>query len=201
MNQSLAAVIGAIALIALPAGSAAAKAHRGTTPKTVLTDKQFMREAAVGGMSEVELGKLGVERAQSADVKAFAQRMVDDHSKANDQLKQLASREGVTLPADVNAKERATMTRLAKMSGAEFDKAYMRDMVTDHDKDVSLFERQSSRESNADLKAWIDQTLPTLEEHQHMAKDVAGKIGAEPPGAHAERAPMRDASPSVSDAR
>jgi len=143
-----------------------------------LSDTQFMREAAVGGMAEVDLGQIGVQRAQNPEVKQFAQRMVDDHSKANEELKQVAAKRSVTLPGDVDAKHKATIDRLSKLSGAAFDKAYMRDMVGDHVHDVSLFERQSASGKDADLKSWIDQTLPTLKEHEQMAKDVAGKVGA-----------------------
>jgi putative membrane protein len=176
----------------------AANAHKGQA----MSDTQFMREAAIGGMAEVDLGKIGVQRAENPDVKQFAQRMVDDHSKANDQLKQVAEKRGVALPGDVDAKHKAAIDRLSKLSGPAFDKAYMRDMVTDHNHDVSLFERQSASGKDDELKSWVDQTLPTLKEHQDMAKDVAAKVGAEPGTRVHGTAPRpgRNA-PEVSEAR
>ncbi|MGB8985687.1 MAG: DUF4142 domain-containing protein, partial [Candidatus Sulfotelmatobacter sp.] len=89
------------------------------------SDKKFVREAAQGGMAEVELGKLATEKASSPEVKKFGQRMVDDHSKANDQLKEVASSQGITLPSELSAKDEMTEERLSKLSGEQFDKAYM----------------------------------------------------------------------------
>ena len=140
-------------------------------------DKTFMMKAARGGMAEVELGRLATEKASSADVKQFGQRMVDDHGKANDELKGLASQKNVTLPADLDAKHKATRDRLSKLSGAAFDKAYMADMVADHNADVAEFARVSKRAKDADVKAFAAKTLPTLQEHQRLAKEVAGKVG------------------------
>jgi putative membrane protein len=139
-------------------------------------DKAFATEAAMGGMAEVELGKLAVEKASNADVKQFGQRMVDDHGKANDELKAWASQNNVTLPAELGAKHKATHARLAKLSGDAFDKAYMRDMVADHNKDVAAFQRASKTAKNADLKAWAAKTLPTLQEHQKLSKEINAKV-------------------------
>jgi putative membrane protein len=91
-------------------------------------DTKFMQEAATGGMAEVELGWLAADKASSPDVKQFGQRMVDDHSKANDELKSLASQKGVTLPASPDAAQKAMQVRLSKLSTAEFDRAYMQDI-------------------------------------------------------------------------
>ncbi|HEX6974169.1 MAG TPA: DUF4142 domain-containing protein [Vicinamibacterales bacterium] len=157
------------------------RTSQGTTADTqgmvAATDKTFATQAAVGGMAEVELGKLAAEKASNSDVKQFGQRMVDDHGKANDELKSWASQHNVTLPADLDAKHKATRDRLSKLSGEAFDKAYMREMVTDHNKDVAEFQRASKTAKNADLKAWAGKTLPTLQEHQRMAKDINAKVG------------------------
>ena len=104
--------------------------------------------------------------------------MVDDHSKANDELKAYASQKGVTLPAEVDPAHKATEARLSKLSGEAFDKAYMADMVKDHDKDVAAFKHASTSATDADLKAWAVKTLPTLQEHQTMAKSINAKVGA-----------------------
>ena len=117
-------------------------------------DQAFVKEAAVGGMAEVELGNLAKQNAASADVKQFGDRMVTDHGKANDELKQWASQKNVTLPTELDAKHKATRDRLAKLNGAAFDKAYMQDMVTDHKQDVAKFRKESTSAHDADLKAW-----------------------------------------------
>jgi putative membrane protein len=141
-------------------------------------DRQFIKTAAEGGLAEVELGKLASEKGSSDEVKQFGQRMVTDHTKANDELKQLASSKGVDVPKDLNAKHKATRERLAKLSGAEFDKAYMKDMVQDHQKDVSEFRAESNKAKDSDLKSFASKTLPTLEEHLNQAKSIAPKVGA-----------------------
>ena len=140
-------------------------------------DSAFMHTAAIGGMAEVELGKLGVANATSSDVKQFAQRMVDDHSKANDELKALAAQKNVTLPAQLDAKHKAVVDKLAKQKGAAFDAAYMSEMVNDHNTDVALFQKESKSGKDAETKAWAAKTLPTLQEHQKMAKEIHAKTG------------------------
>jgi len=146
--------------------------------KMSAADSKFVHEAAMGGMAEVDLGKLAADKASSPDVKQFGQRMADDHSKANDELKALAMQKGVTLPTAVDPAHKAVADKLAKLSGPAFDKAYMQDMVKDHDKDVAAFKHASTSAADADLKAWAGKTLPTLEEHQTMAKSINGKLGA-----------------------
>lgn len=141
-------------------------------------DREFMLKAAQGGMMEVRLGEMAAERASNQEVKQFGQRMATDHGKANNELKDLAARKNVTLPAEVEAKHKATHDRLMKLSGAAFDREYMREMVKDHDKDVALFEKAAQSSRDTELKNWAAQTLPTLREHQKMARDIASKVGA-----------------------
>jgi len=161
-----------------PAGQSSKSADAAAAGKLSATDTKFVHEAAVGGMAEVALGRLAAQKASSPDVKQFGQRMVDDHSKANDELKTYASQKGVTLPADLDQAHKATEARLSKLSGEAFDKAYMADMVKDHDKDVASFKHASTTANDADLKAWASKTLPTLQEHQTMAKSINSKVGA-----------------------
>ena len=137
------------------------------------SDKKFVREAAEGGLAEVELGQLAAEKASSEEVKKFGQRMVDDHSKANDQLKQIASSKGVTVPDKVSAKDKMLKERLSKLSGPSFDKAYMQDMVKDHKKDVAEFKRESMSAKDNDVKDFAAKTLPTLKEHLQQAEGIA----------------------------
>lgn len=140
---------------------------------TMSADQKFVRDAAEGGMAEVELGKLAVQKASSQDVKNFGQRMVDDHSKANDQLKQIAENKGITVPAKLDAKDRALKARLSKLSGDSFDRAYMENMVKDHKKDVADFQRESESGSDPDVKQFASQTLPTLQQHLQQAESIA----------------------------
>lgn len=179
MKQTLVAAVAAIALAGAPAfaqtGQSKTAAKSGA-PATA--DQAFAKEAAVGGMAEVELGNLAKQNAASADVKQFGDRMVTDHGKANDELKQWASGKNVTLPTDLDAKQKALKGRLSKLNGDAFDKAYMHEMVMDHQHDVAAFKKESASGKDAELKAWAGQTLPTLQDHLKMAQDTAAKVGA-----------------------
>jgi putative membrane protein len=137
-----------------------------------VADAKFMKKAASGGMAEVELGKLAVQKASSDQVKQFGQRMIDDHSKANEQLNQLASQEHIDLPKQPYAKERETKARLEKLSGVEFDQAYMTDMVNDHKQDVAEFQQESTSAKDPALKSFVEQTLPVLREHLNQAQQI-----------------------------
>lgn len=141
-----------------------------------MTDNEFMTEAAIGGMAEAELGKIASTKAQNADVKKFGQMMVSDHTKANDELKALATKKGVTLPTELDAKHKATMTELQGLSGAAFDKAYIAAQLADHEKTVKLFQAQSQSGTDADLKALATKTLPTLQAHLEMVRNLNNKM-------------------------
>ncbi len=139
-------------------------------------DQEFMKEAAAGGMAEVDLGRLAASKGQNAEVRSFGNRMVRDHSKAGGELKSLASRKHVTLPTTITDEQKTEKANLMKLSGAEFDREYIRMMVEDHDKDVADFQQKSTDAADADLKAWVTKTLPTLQTHQKMAHDLQGKV-------------------------
>jgi putative membrane protein len=147
-------------------------ANRLTTP-----DSTFATKAAQGGMAEVQLGQLATQKASNPDVKAFGQQMVDDHSKANDEFKGIATRKGVTLPSNLDAKDQATYDRLSKLDGAAFDRAYMADMVRDHRADIAAFEREAGHGSDPDVKNFASRTLPTLKHHLQMAESAQAKVG------------------------
>jgi putative membrane protein len=141
-------------------------------------DMKFAQNAAQGGMAEVQLGQLAVQNGSSDQVKQFGQRMVDDHSKAGDDLKALASKENIMLPTSLNAKDQALVNRLQNMKGAAFDKAYMRDMVKDHQEDIAEFQKEAASGSDADLKSFATKALPTMQEHLRMAKEASQSVGA-----------------------
>jgi putative membrane protein len=180
-------VAAAAGALVLASANAAGQTASGTTDHSKMShdhsatgaksaDAKFAMDAAKGGMMEVELGKIAVAQASSPDVKQFGQRMVDDHSKANDELKQIASQKGITLPTSLDAAAKAKMDKMSKMSGAAFDKAYMRDMVEDHKKDVAEFKKESGSGQDADIKSFAGKTLPTLEDHLKMAQDTNSKV-------------------------
>ena len=152
----------------------------GSTGGTVSTlsaaDKDFVMKAANGGMAEVAGGQTATQKATNADVKAFGQRMVTDHGKANDELKQLATTKGLALPSTTDAEHQKKIDDLSKKSGKDFDKAYMADMVKDHEEDVAEFQKQSKSAQDPDLKAWVTKTLPTLQDHLRMAKETQKKV-------------------------
>ncbi len=133
-------------------------------------DIEFVLAASQGGMAEVEIGRLAAERARSEEVKRFAQRMVDDHSKGGDQLKSIAQRKSIALPSALTPKDQALRDRLARLNGDAFDRAYMRAMLSDHQKDVSEFRHESRDGRDPDVKAWATGILPTLEDHLKMAR-------------------------------
>jgi putative membrane protein len=130
----------------------------------------FAMKAADAGMFEVEAGKLAAQKASAANVKSFAERMVKDHTKANNELKALAAKKKITLPAMVSKKHQDKLDKLAKLSGTDFDEEYMEIMDKDHEKDVKLFEKASeSNDIDAEVKAFAAKTLPTLRMHAEMA--------------------------------
>lgn len=140
-------------------------------------DRNFVMEAAMGGMMEVELGRLAVQNGASDAVKQFGQRMVDDHTKSNQELMSWASSKGMTLPTALDEKHQKEVTKLSGMTGAEFDRAYAKMMMKDHEKDVKEFEKQSTRGGDPDLRAFAAKTLPTLQEHLQMVRTLPGNEG------------------------
>ena len=138
-------------------------------------ESEFLTEAAEGGMAEVELGKLAASKGASAEVKDFGNRMVADHTKANNDLKALATKKNVTLPTETNAKQKADMEELQKLSGAAFDSKYVKMMVEDHEKNVAEFRKQSESSADPDVKAFAAKTLPTLQSHLQTILNIRSK--------------------------
>lgn len=189
--MSIAHTLIAAALVASPLSQApqtppprdapAPHADHGAKPdKAVASAETFLKHAAQGGLAEVELAQLAKEKASNADVKAFAERLERDHSKANDELKSLASSKHVTLPDASKTYAANLKGRLSKLSGAAFDRAYIAAMVEDHQKDVRAFEREATSGADADVKAFASKTLPTLKEHLQQAQQLAKTVGARP---------------------
>ncbi len=135
-------------------------------------DKKFAKDAAMGGMTEVELGKLAVQKGSSDAVKQFGQKLIDDHTKANDQLKELASKDSLNLPDSLDSKHQSRVDKLAKLSGPKFDKAFIKDAVKDHEKDISEFKNEAQYGSDPNVKQFASNTLPILQQHLAAAKDL-----------------------------
>jgi putative membrane protein len=155
-----------------------AKTSASTSTSSMLSssDRKFIKDAAEGGMMEVELGRIAAQKGTDPDVKSFGQRMVDDHSKANDQLKQVASSKGVTVPSTLPPSKQKEVDSYNKLSGAAFDSKYVSHMVSDHKKDVAEFQKESKSGKDADVKSFASTTLPTLQDHLKMIKDISSKM-------------------------
>ncbi|MGC4113328.1 MAG: DUF4142 domain-containing protein [Myxococcales bacterium] len=157
--------------LALLGGSAWAAAPA----KPNAADRKFVQEAAEGGLLEVQLGHLAVQKAADPQVKEFGERMVTDHSKANDQLLSVASQLGITLPTKPSKEGQKAYDQLDKLSGTAFDRQYAATMVQDHTKDVKAFTKQAQTGKNPDIRKFAATTLPVLQEHLKMAKELEAK--------------------------
>jgi putative membrane protein len=147
------------------------------------TDARAMRDLAEANMAEVETGKVAAQKAQSDEVKKFAQHMVDDHGKMLQEVQQLAQSKGVDLPKSPNKKHQAAMKKLESASGEQFDKAYMSEMVKDHQDTVKKVEKMAKSSKDAEVKSAAQKALPDLKQHLQMAQDVARKAGGSSRGA------------------
>jgi putative membrane protein len=169
-----------------PEASAASTPHQQSTTGEKSKDKMkmaadksgadpatFVKKAAQGGMTEVEVAKLASSKTQNSEIRGFAQRMVKDHTAANQELATLAKGKGWQVPASLDAEHKAVVQELSAKSGADFDAAYSKQMMADHDKTVALFEGAATS-TDADLAAFAKKTLPTLKEHQHLAAALPG---------------------------
>lgn len=135
-------------------------------------DVDFLKNAANGGMMEVELGKYAEQHAQSPRVKNFGAMMVRDHSKANDELRTLAKNKNFVLPNTMEDKHNRTISNLQQKTGNDFDKDYIKNMVDDHQDDIDEFKKQAENGDDADLKAFASKILPVLQSHLDSAKSI-----------------------------
>lgn len=186
MALATALMLGGVTGIA-QAQTAADKTAPESSTATARTDRdtaKFFEKAAIGGMTEVKLGELAAQKASSPAVKQFGETMVKDHGAANKELQQLAQQHRVKLPTALDREHQKTYDKLAKLSGSQFDREYMSYMVNDHKEDIELFEKQARKGDAADVKAFAEKTLPTLQEHLKMAQQAqaeSGKTGNSPP--------------------
>lgn len=136
-------------------------------------DRLFAQIAAVGGLAEVDLGKLAASNTTNADVKQFAQHMVDDHQKANDKLKSIAQKGNISLPTKIDAEHSRTRADLEKLSGHQFERAYLTAQVVEHQKTAQLLAWEIGQGQNPELQRFASETLPAVLEHLRLARDLA----------------------------
>lgn len=135
-------------------------------------DKVFATKAASGGQAEVTLGRIAAKNAQNPQVRQFGERMVTDHTQANDELMTIAKQESITLPTTPDSKDRSAAERLSNMKGQLFDTNYVRDMVQDHQEDVADFQKEATTGQDPALKAFAQKYLPILQQHLQMAQSL-----------------------------
>ncbi len=143
-----------------------------TNTENMEDDQEFMVGAASGGLMEVEVSKMAAQNAASAKVKQFAQMLVKDHTKANEELKALAAKKNVTLPPTPGEDHQKHIDDMKNMKGADFDKRYVSMMVDDHEKDITKFEKAAENAKDAELKAFASKTLPVLRKHFEAIKAI-----------------------------
>ena len=147
-------------------------------PAGPANDRDFVAKAAVGGSTEVALGKMALQRGTEEQVKQFAKTMVDDHTAANQELLTLAGRKQIPVPREVDAKHQKAVEQLSRLQGSEFDRAYARQMVKDHEETVALFKGEAERGQDPELKALANKLLPKLQNHLTMARRLTGEKDA-----------------------
>ena len=145
----------------------------GTSPQ----DMVFVKTALEGGMAEVQLGQIALQKSNDPNVKQFAQKMVDDHTKMGDQMKQLAQQIGVKVPDGPSKKDKAIIAKMQELNGDEFDKAYMKDMVKDHKTDLNDFKIEASTGSNPVVINAANQGSQVIAQHLQMAEQINQKTG------------------------
>jgi putative membrane protein len=141
--------------------------------------QHFIKEAAMGGQMEVQMGQLAEQKSQSQEVKDLGQTLVRDHTEANQKLEKIAQQKGITLSQTTDPKHQHELTKLQSQSGTEFDKAFVRSAIKDHQKDIAEFERAEKMVQDPDLKAFISECLPKLRNHLQMAQNAARTLGIE----------------------
>jgi putative membrane protein len=176
MNRNNLIRLGVIIFTLIACSGAGWTAETGKNGKLASSDAAFVKEAAQGGLLEVELGKIAQTKASDDKVKEFGKKMEQDHGKANQDLTKLAADKGVQIANELDSKHKSTVTKLEKLSGAKFDKAYMDAMVSDHKTDVKKFTSESEKGKDADVKKFATDTLPTLKSHLQLAESTAKEI-------------------------
>jgi putative membrane protein len=174
MNRSLVLV----AALLCVTGSASMAQDNATKAQSNASAKEFVEMAGSSGLAEVEMGELGVKKATNSQVKAFAKRVVADHTKANQELVTVSKGKGVQVPSSRSAMHKATVEKFQQQdAGKSFDRDYMEQMIEDHKADVELFETAADNaQLDIDLRSYAKRTLPTLREHLTEAQTIQSKL-------------------------
>jgi putative membrane protein len=143
-----------------------------TPMQTRVDDKKFLKDAAMGSMTEVQLGKLAAEKGSTDGVKHYGQKLASDHAKATDELKQTAAKENIQIPESLDSKHQSKVDKLAKLSGPQFDRAFVKDQMKDHQKDVDDYKAEAQYGANPNVKMLALKELPVLQQHLAEAKDL-----------------------------
>lgn len=138
-----------------------------------MLDKHFVSEALKGGMAEVEMGRLAAEKDESSDVRQFGQKMVEDHTKLGDQMKQVASQIGVAIPKSPTLLQQAEIKKLRGLSGNQFDQEYIRTMVKDHEQDLKDFRKEADTGKSSLVKNAASQGADVISSHLSIIKRIA----------------------------
>jgi putative membrane protein len=133
-------------------------------------DSKFMMMAATSDMNEIGLSNQALSKSTNEDVKKLAQMMVDDHTRSSEELKPIAMSKNVMLPTEMDSKHKSAMQKMTGMSGRDFDMAYVKMMIKDHEKAVAMFQKQANNGKDADAKAFAAKTLPALQMHLDMSR-------------------------------
>nr|WP_217344575.1 DUF4142 domain-containing protein [Noviherbaspirillum sp. L7-7A]MBV0878736.1 DUF4142 domain-containing protein [Noviherbaspirillum sp. L7-7A] len=158
--------------------TSASSTRTGSAGKVASGDQKMMRDIAYSNISEIAAGKLALEKSQSDDVKSYAQKMIDDHTKAQQELQTLADSKGVKLPTEPDAKHKAMAKMLSGLKGDAFDKRYLKQGgLNDHENTHKLLERVQAKAKDADLQAYAAKTITAVDQHLTLAQETAGKHG------------------------
>lgn len=141
-----------------------------------LSDREFVQKAASGDKMEVTLGEMAVRQASSPEVRNFGQRLVTDHNFAGNQLMEIADKDHISFPQDMDRMDDSMVKHLSGLKGQDFDRAYMKHMVEDHKNDIEMFQKVAQNSKNPDLKNYARQTLPTLQEHLKLAETISDSL-------------------------
>jgi putative membrane protein len=161
-----------------PTSKGAGASHLSGNDVAVSGDSSaFIKQALEGNSAEIALAEVAQRKAQSSDVKQFAEMLRTDHTKANQQLQPIAQAHNVTVNQSLDSKHQKKLEHFQQMSGTQFDKEYVKDMLRDHQKDISLYEQASQQIQDSDLKQYVQSTLPKLQQHMEHAKQTAQSIG------------------------
>jgi putative membrane protein len=150
--------------------------NRGDTLRAM--DADFLREANMGNLKEIELGRLAIRQGASDRVRTFGQQMVTDHGRMNEELKNIARQKNLNIPDSLMSDKQADISKFQQLSGAEFDREFIRQMVTDHQKDVEQFDREARTGDDAAVRSLASRSLPTIRHHLEMARDLDQNMGS-----------------------